>query len=122
MACILIVDDEPLISMLLENWLAELGHEVAGPARSVADGLAVLGRGVPLDAAILDVNLGKEMSYPLAAALRVRGVPIAFATGDSKLDEAAGFGGALILEKPFDFEAVKATVESLLDMTAMGRS
>ena len=30
---VLIVDDEPMISLLLEDWLNELGHEVVGPAR-----------------------------------------------------------------------------------------
>ena len=28
---VLIVDDEPMISLLLEDWLNELGHEVVGP-------------------------------------------------------------------------------------------
>lgn len=111
---ILVVDDEPLISMLLENWLAELGCEVAGPARSVADGLIVTDSGIALDGAILDVNLDRENSFPLAEALRARGVPIAFATGDSRLDEESGFRDSLVLEKPYDFEAVKATVEALL--------
>ena len=35
-ARILIVDDEPLISLLLEDWLGELGHEVADPAHNIA--------------------------------------------------------------------------------------
>jgi DNA-binding response OmpR family regulator len=118
---ILVVDDEPLISMLLENWLAELGCEVAGPARSVADGLVVTNSGVALDGAILDVNLDRENSFPLAQALRARGVPIVFATGDSSLNDASGFGGSLVLEKPFDFEAVKATVEALLSPDLSGR-
>ena len=68
---ILVVDDEPLISMLVENWLDELGCEVVGPARSVADGLALAGG--QLDGAILDVNLGGDTCYPLANALRARG-------------------------------------------------
>jgi DNA-binding response OmpR family regulator len=111
---ILVVDDEILIAMLLESWLTELGHEVAGPARSAADGLALIASGGQIDAAILDVNLGRENSYPVAATLQERGVPIAFATGVGELDEAAGFAGALLLAKPYDFAAVKATVERLL--------
>jgi CheY-like chemotaxis protein len=34
---ILVVDDERLISMLVEDWLGELGCEVVGPAGAVAD-------------------------------------------------------------------------------------
>jgi DNA-binding response OmpR family regulator len=114
MARILIVDDEPLISMLVENWLGELGHEVAGPVRSVAEGLAFVEQDPAIDGAILDVNLGKESSYPLATVLRERGVPVAFATGDGNIDAVEEFAGSLVLEKPFDFESVKTTMATLL--------
>jgi DNA-binding response OmpR family regulator len=110
---ILVVDDEPLISMLVENWLCELGCEVVGPAGTVADGLA-LADGAKLDGAILDVNLGSGTCYPLANALRARGIPLAFATGDGALDEGEGFKDPLLLPKPFDFESVKAAIASLL--------
>ena len=110
---ILVVDDEPLISMLVEDWLDELGCEVVGPARSVADGLALADG--QLDGAILDVNLGGDTCYPLANALRARGVPLAFATGDGSLDEGQGFKDPILLPKPFDFEGVKAAVAALLD-------
>jgi DNA-binding response OmpR family regulator len=112
---ILVVDDEPLISMLVENWLDELGCEVVGPGRSVEDGLA-LADGADLDGAILDVNLGGgNTCYSLANALKARGVPLAFSTGDVGLDEAQGFKNPILLPKPFDFEAVKSTVAALLD-------
>jgi DNA-binding response OmpR family regulator len=109
---ILVVDDEPLISMMVEDWLDELGCEVVGPARSVADGLALAGG--QLDGAILDVNLGGDTCYPLANALRARGVPLAFATGDGGLDECQGFQDPILLSKPFDFEGVKAALAALL--------
>ena len=109
---IMVVDDEPLISMLVENWLDELGCEVVGPARTVEDALALADG--QLDGAILDVNLGGGNCYPLANALRARGVPLAFATGDSGLDEGQGFKNPILLPKPFDFEAVKAALNTLL--------
>src|SRR5215813_7760663 len=102
---ILVVDDEPLISMLVENWLGELGCEVVGPVRTVADGLALADG--QLDGAILDVNLAGDTCYPLANALHSRGVPVAFATGDGALDE-------VILRKPFDFEGVKSVLGKML--------
>ena len=70
---ILVVDDEPLISMLVEGWLAELGCDVVGPARSVEEGLD-LADDAKLDAAILDVNLAGENSYSVANALQEKGV------------------------------------------------
>jgi DNA-binding response OmpR family regulator len=110
---ILVVDDEPLISMLVEDWLGELGCEVVGPARTVAHGLA-LADSAELDGAILDVNLAEGTCYPLANALKARGVPLAFATGDGGVDEGEGFNDPVLLRKPFDFESVKATLHTLL--------
>ena len=64
---ILIVDDEPMISMLLEDWVEELGHEVVGPARDVASALALIGPASP-DAA---ENWTASASRILAASLRL---------------------------------------------------
>ena len=59
---ILVVDDEPLISMLVEGWLTELGCEVVGPARSVEAGSSIVGS-ASSGRAILDVNLGGKNSF-----------------------------------------------------------
>lgn len=110
---ILVVDDEPLVSMLMEGWLKELGCEVVGPGRSVQAGLDLM-EGVSLDGAILDVNLAGESSLSLANALKLKGVPVAFATGDSGLDEDAGFVDPILLNKPFVYEDMKEVVAKLL--------
>lgn len=115
---ILVVDDEPLISMLVEDWLTELGCEVVGPARSVRDGLDLVAN-TQLDGAILDVNLGGQRSFLVAEALRDRGIPFAFATGDSGLSPASGFKEPIVLSKPFDFEAVKSVLGKLLKPPAV---
>jgi DNA-binding response OmpR family regulator len=86
-----------------------------GPARTVADGLALADG--QLDGAILDVNLAGGTCYLLANALRSRGVPLAFATGDGGLDEGEGFEDPILLPKPFDFENVKETLEALLEQS-----
>ena len=108
---ILVVDDEPLISMLVEDWLIELGCEVVGPARAVEDGLTLV-ESQSLDGAILDLKLGDEDCYPIANALHARGVPFAFATGAG--DIAAGFENPLLLPKPFEFKEVKAALRKML--------
>lgn len=110
---ILVVDDEPLVSMLVEDWLVELGCEVVGPARSVQQGLDMAGS-AELDGAILDINLGGNNSYPVAETLQQRGVPFAFVTGDSAVDAESGFADPIVLSKPFDFEGVKAVLGKLL--------
>lgn len=110
---ILVLDDEPLISMLVEGWLTELGCEVVGPARSVEQGLDIVGS-AELDAAILDVNLNGKNSFLVADALKKKGIPFAFATGDSGVDASAGYHNPILLPKPFDFESVKTVLGKLL--------
>lgn len=80
---ILIVEDEPLIAMMLEDFLDTLGVSAVGPCDNVADALAQVTAG-GFDAAILDLNLsGGETSGPVADALAAAGLPFLFATGGS---------------------------------------
>ena len=65
---VLIIEDEPLIAMMVEDFIDVLGHQVAGAADSVAEGMAAVGR-VGFDVAILDVNLRDGACWPVAAAL-----------------------------------------------------
>jgi CheY-like chemotaxis protein len=118
---ILVLDDEVLISILVEDWLTELGCETVGPANSVPGALGLID-GTGLDGAILDVSLGNGNCYPVADALRDRDIPFAFATGHLGKEIAARFKDALILSKPFDFEAVRTVVTKLLDSRARSSS
>lgn len=77
---ILVLEDEPLVAMLLEEMLLDFGCEVIGPAYSIAQAVP-LALEQPLDAAVLDINVNGEMSHSVAAILHSRGVPFVFATG-----------------------------------------
>jgi DNA-binding response OmpR family regulator len=110
---ILIVEDEPLIAMMLEDFLEVLDRAVAGVADTCAAALdAIAGGGV--DAAILDVNLrGGEKSTPVAEALAAQGVPFIFATGggDEGVDER--FRDRPRLQKPFTMDGVQRALDGL---------
>ncbi|HLH90468.1 MAG TPA: response regulator [Xanthobacteraceae bacterium] len=116
---ILVVEDEMLIAMLVEDWLAELKCETVGPTGSAAEALALIEDG-ELDGAILDVSLDGHDSFPIADALRVRNVPFVFATGHGFGHIAERFKDAPTLTKPYDFERVRATVATLLERSAAG--
>jgi CheY-like chemotaxis protein len=107
---VLVVEDEPIVGMLLEDMLLDLGVEVVGPAATLAEALALAER-EDLAAALLDVNLGGERSYPVADALARRGVPFLFLTG---YGEAAWEGPALTIQKPYRSEDVAAGLERVL--------
>ena len=113
MARILIVEDEPLISLLLEDWLTELGHQVVGPVTCVADALEIV-TSTPFDAAILDVNLRHQRCDPVAEVLATKAIPYAFATGDSSDEVAGRYVGRPVVSKPYTFEIIRDVVGALL--------
>jgi DNA-binding response OmpR family regulator len=110
---ILIVEDEPLIAMMLEDFLEVLERRVAGVADSCASALTTIAAG-GVDAAILDVNLrGGEKSTLVAEALADQGIPFIFATGggDEGVDER--FRDRPRLHKPFTMDGVAKALEGL---------
>ena len=110
---ILIVEDEPLIAMMLEDFLDVLEKQSAGTADSVAAALARVEQG-GIDAAILDVNLrGGEKSTPIAEALAEKGIPFVFATGGSEDHLDPRFSDRPYLTKPFTMDGVQKALESL---------
>ncbi len=112
MAHILLVEDEPLVSVVAEEWLMELGHVVVGPAADLASALELAK--APIDAAIVDVSLGRQTGYPLAAVLAARGIPFVFATGYGQDGIVPAWRGRPTLLKPFEFGAFQTAVEGLL--------
>jgi CheY-like chemotaxis protein len=75
----LIVEDEALVALMMEDMLTDLGCEIVGSAATVAAALELADH-VTVDVGLLDLNLGGELSYPVATAFARRGVPIIFAT------------------------------------------
>lgn len=98
---ILLAEDEIFVSMELEAELTAEGAEVVGPVMSLAAGIELLDSGVEVDGAILDVNLGDALVFPMAQMLRERGVPIIFHTalGD-RVEFSRDFPEAVICVKP----------------------
>ena len=97
---ILIVEDEPMIAMLVEDFLAELGWNVAGLAGSLDTALA-MARDADIDAAILDVNLKGKDSFAVADILAGRNIPFVFASGYGASGISDRFRGVPVLTKPF---------------------
>ena len=104
---ILIVEDEPLIAMMLEDFLDELGHQVAGSCDNVADALDHVASG-GFDVAILDVRLRDgEQIWPVADALVEAGKPFVLATGGHVEPPPAQHADAPVLNKPYTIEAIE---------------
>lgn len=113
-ARVLVVEDEMMAASMLEMILGDCGCVVVGPVPSMDEGLA-LAAGEPIDAAILDVNLGGQPVFPIADMLAARQVPVVFVTGYGApgVDDKR-YPGAPVVQKPYDDEALIAIVADQL--------
>lgn len=111
---LLIVESETLIAMCIEEWARDAGWQVVGPVPDLGRALELVDSS-DLDGAVLDIHLdGGERSFAVAAALRERGVPFIFATGDRREGLKAGFGDVPLLLKPFGYRQFVAAVRTHL--------
>jgi len=113
---VLLAEDEAMIGMMMREILVDYGLFVVGPCCSLSEALAATATG-SFDCAILDLNLAGESVYPVAAALRMAGVPFAFVTGYGRecIDER--FTDVPILQKPIE----RTRLEVYLDETLGAR-
>jgi len=107
---ILLVEDEALVAMMMEDVLEDLGWEVAASFGDVKPTLDWLARCDDLDGAVLDINLGAEMVFPVAEALRARGTPFTFLTGYTAPPRANEFETP-VLTKPVDVDELGRVLE-----------
>jgi CheY-like chemotaxis protein len=110
---ILIIEDEAILALVLEEFLADAGFEIAGIAGRLETALALIQRGVS-DAAILDANLAGVSSAPAAMALTARGVPFVVVSGYLPEQQPDAFAGALCLRKPCRPDDLVQALRSLL--------
>lgn len=100
---LLVVEDEYLVAADLAASLESLGAEVIGPAASVEEALSFVEKdGVPLDGAVLDINLRNERVYPVADVLTARSIPFVFTTGYDAVAIPSAYAQAPRCEKPVD--------------------
>jgi len=115
---VLIVEDEPLIAMMLEDFLDSLGHKPVGTVETVADALAKVDEG-GFDVAILDVHLkGGEHIWPVADRLTDRGVPFVLATGGHIEPPPERHAEAPVLSKPYTIDAIEPALKAAREAMA----
>ena len=98
---VLVVEDEAMIALMQVGVLENAGCVVLGPVRRVASALRVIAE-QNVDIAILDINLGREKSYPVADALAARNVPFVFVTGYGREEILPTYRMRHRLGKPWD--------------------
>jgi CheY-like chemotaxis protein len=100
---ILVVEDEYLIAIELADWLQDAGAEVVGPVGTVSQAMSFIADPAgKLAAATLDINLGGARDFPVADALRAKGIPFVFCTGYDLQRIPQAYRQEQCLEKPID--------------------
>jgi len=104
--CVLVVEDEYLLAKGISDEFAKLGVEDIGPANTVERALELVEHRGRLDGAVLDVKVRDDLVFPVADALRARGVPFVFVTGYEQQAIPDRYSDAEHYRKPLDLAQV----------------
>jgi DNA-binding response OmpR family regulator len=118
---ILVIEDEPLVAMMLEDSLIEAGASVLGPAGSVEMALLLLDNALAnggISAAVLDLNLAGSAALPVSAKLDSASVPYVVATGYMEASMPADRPGAPVMTKPYDPEELVRLLATMMPPAA----
>lgn len=111
-AKVLVLEDETLVSMMVEDMLMDLGCEIVGPFSRLDQALNAVNDGAEFDLALLDVNLGGERSFPLAEVLAAKQIPFVFTTGYDESGMPDAWRGRPSLRKPFMMHEMAAVLRT----------
>jgi CheY-like chemotaxis protein len=106
---VLLVEDDAIIALTTQMLLEEIGVEEVRVAGSVADALGHIAQ-ARFDLAVLDLNLGRETSLPVAEQLFAQLVPVIFATGYGDTDLPEAYKSARILSKPYRLDDLRRAI------------
>ena len=99
---VLVVEDDPLVAMVLQDYLEELEIITVGPVSDMDTALTTA-KVEAFDLALLDVNLAGALVYPVAEALSLRKIPFAFMTGQDADRLPNSYGDLPSIQKPYGF-------------------
>lgn len=97
---VLVVEDDPMVAMLLVDMLDAIGCETVAVASHLEEALEKA-QCLSFDLAILDVNLAGANTFRVAEILSKRAIGFVFATGYGNVHLHADLANAPVLQKPF---------------------
>jgi two-component sensor histidine kinase len=113
---ILVVEDEGLVGALTSELIEQMGYAALGPCIDMDEAMATMRRN-RIDGAVLDVNLGGELVFPLAKVLADLAIPLVFLTGYEKSIVADGFEAFPVLQKPIAADELRTALALMLNPT-----
>lgn len=109
---IVILEDDYYQAHDSKNTLEEAGAKVIAVTATVPDLAALLADG-RIDAVLIDVNLGRGLSYDFARELRSNAIPFMFLTGYDAGMLPEDLAGSPYISKPADRGKIVAGLASL---------
>ena len=109
--CVFVVEDEPLISMMLADMLSTMGHKVDGPYTRFSEAL-VAAKSNDIQIGILDINVRGQAVYQIADTLIERNIPFVFVTGYSADSIESRFNHIPVLQKPVELQRLRSALAS----------
>jgi CheY-like chemotaxis protein len=113
---VLIVEDEAMISALIEMILGEAGCSIVGSVATLERALEIIER-EPIDAALLDVHVNGHDVYAVADVLSARGIPFVLVSGFARKQLPPRYRDCPYVAKPF----APDTILTVLDQAVAGR-
>lgn len=107
---ILVVEDEYLIAIYLQDLLAEFGYDDVHIAGNLDRGYELL-RTLAPDFAILDVNIGERLVFPLATEIAGRDIPLIFSTARSADEFPSEWRDHTVIPKPLEPERLRRALK-----------
>jgi DNA-binding response OmpR family regulator len=113
---ILLLEDEYLIALDAADILKSLGVKRIQTVNTLASAADAAANG-GVDLAILDLNINGQLSLGVADMLRVKGVPIVFASGYELRDRISAEleNGDVYLRKPYTSDSMKEAMLAALE-------
>jgi DNA-binding response OmpR family regulator len=112
-ARVLLIEEELMISMLVEDMLDELGCVLAAKGATLEEAMALAAK-AEFDVAILDVMVNGRMIFPVAEILVERKLPFIFSTALVPQDIPWHLRDRPLLRKPFQCEELAGMLREAL--------
>lgn len=115
---VLVVEDEPLVAIMLEEALRDFGYAVVGPVENLKSAIQ-LAATERIDTAIVDINIDGQVATTVADRLMERGIPFLFVSGYAR-ELGLRYRGIPLLSKPFTFTDLHHAIERRLRSAPAG--
>lgn len=112
---VLLIEDETMVSFLIEEMLEQLGAASVRHAARLDAGLALVEIKLPA-LAILDVNIGGETVFPIAEKLDAAAVPFVFITGYGRDGVHGRWAAREVLQKPLTVQEFEQGLRRVLKL------